>query len=646
MNELQLLLKNACYTMLTILLSMGAWQTITANNSLGKTSQSNELPNIIFFAEPNKPVELFVRTIDGQVDVDWGDGSIQQYNSEYPIVGQATDTVRIYGQAIDSIDCSNAGISSLDISNSEDLEYLLCYNNHLLFSSMPKVDSDITAFEYAPQERVQLLRSFNANLPLDLSSEWIIQNKAGSYSNTQYLWKTKSGNTLVLNVDYTFDKGITRFIEEQADSVYCEMTNGFFPDLVLRTRNVKILPAKPDLTLFGPLFEEFTFWLNPVGGPGEHYVQIDWGDGVRVNTQINSSIVTGIASDTVKIYGKTLRFTAYADSKITYLNTNDNQFIDQITVVNSNIKEFHAKNCPNLRYIDFNDNKTESIDITGSKSIIQLNSVQNKLKAIDLSTNINLEILGLNYNQLEYIDISNNTKLKMAYLYDNNLQEINIDNNQALTSLSVFNNYFRISALPAPRYGMNYSFSPQKLIKMPKKDYLTEESIDLSKELFSIDRDGVIQTTAFKWYAQPYSAYPYLLQKDLDYAEDNGVFTFLSAQTDSVYCQMTNAAFGNQIFQSRKLFISDDTPTGLLDSELAKKDKRLFYPNPVNSTINLNMDYQNLEEIKIYDLNGELVFARSTFNNSVMDLSSLKQGVYLLCISYEGKVYSDKLIKY
>ena len=75
------------------------------------------------------------------------------------------------------------------------------------------------------------------------------------------------------------------------------------------------------------------------------------------------------------------------------------------------------------------------------------------------------------------------------------------------------------------------------------------------------------------------------------------------------------------------------------------------YPNPFNPSTNINVDIPNsgLLNINVYNLNGQLV--SSLINENVYagsysftwDASALTSGLYFVSVSYDGKIYNQKV---
>ncbi|PTB88250.1 hypothetical protein C9994_17935, partial [Marivirga lumbricoides] len=74
-----------------------------------------------------------------------------------------------------------------------------------------------------------------------------------------------------------------------------------------------------------------------------------------------------------------------------------------------------------------------------------------------------------------------------------------------------------------------------------------------------------------------------------------------------------------------------------------------LYPNPANKQINLNVAGQHIVELSIYTSNGQYVKSQSlsgSTENAVIDIQSLKQGMYLLQIKdNKGALRTKRFVK-
>ena len=136
--------------------------------------------------------------------------------------------------------CIENKLKSLDLSANAALVQVKCDSNYLTIASLPLKEVSWTTYLYAPQNRIMLSKlQFDTYEAIDLKNQ---VSRAGTSS--VFTWKTKGGNTLIEGTDYTESSGIFAFLKYQTDSVYCEIINEVFPDLILETsRFVVQLPT-------------------------------------------------------------------------------------------------------------------------------------------------------------------------------------------------------------------------------------------------------------------------------------------------------------------------------------------------------------------------------------------------------------------
>ncbi len=127
--------------------------------------------------------------------------------------------------------CIDNNLTSLDLSANTELVQVKCDSNYLTIATLPLKADNWTTYLYYPQKNIILSkRLFDTNETIDLKSQF---SKAGKSSH--FTWRTISGNFLVEGTDYAESSGIFAFLKYQTDSVYCEITNDTFPDLILET---------------------------------------------------------------------------------------------------------------------------------------------------------------------------------------------------------------------------------------------------------------------------------------------------------------------------------------------------------------------------------------------------------------------------
>ena len=74
-----------------------------------------------------------------------------------------------------------------------------------------------------------------------------------------------------------------------------------------------------------------------------------------------------------------------------------------------------------------------------------------------------------------------------------------------------------------------------------------------------------------------------------------------------------------------------------------------IYPNPVLSTLNIQLDKNSSDfSVIIYDVSGKVIFSEYNFsklNNPTIDVSHLSSGMYLIAVSFQGKIDSRTFYK-
>lgn len=138
----------------------------------------------------------------------------------------------------------------------------------------------------------------------------------------------------------------------------------------------------------------------------------------------------------------------------------------------------------------------------------------------------------------------------------------------------------------------------------------------------------------------------------------------------NLYCQTieyTYDANGNRI--SRSILIEElksqsfsfpvINPKSLQTFEKAMKAEEItseegepeaiVYPNPSKGLINIeitNMPFESQNEMKLYDLSGtELIIKKDFGSYSEMDINRFKDGIYILQIRINEKIFDFKVIK-
>ncbi len=98
-----------------------------------------------------------------------------------------------------------------------------------------------------------------------------------------------------------------------------------------------------------------------------------------------------------------------------------------------------------------------------------------------------------------------------------------------------------------------------------------------------------------------------------------------------------------RIYTTKRLSIPDIT-VGIYSAGEDPFDVRLF-PNPANDFFYVNCENINEDlEVEIFDLTGRLVLNKKINSNDIVDIETLKAGIYIITIKSKNKLYTHKLI--
>ncbi|MDO6760477.1 T9SS type A sorting domain-containing protein [Tamlana sp. 2_MG-2023] len=81
-----------------------------------------------------------------------------------------------------------------------------------------------------------------------------------------------------------------------------------------------------------------------------------------------------------------------------------------------------------------------------------------------------------------------------------------------------------------------------------------------------------------------------------------------------------------------------------LSVEEASVNGFAIYPNPANDILNIKSNNLQISAVSIYSLLGKSVYQNNQFSGSIIDLSSINRGVYILKIEASGRTFSKKLV--
>lgn len=326
-----------------------------------------------------------------------------------------------------------------------------------------------------------------------------------------------------------------------------------------------------------------------IGLATEGTVQIDWGNGEKVTSEVipafdgwNQVDVSGTVSGDgkVKIYGDNIVFfecssredgaqvlsldvtkaTALKDltantNKLTAIDLTKNTELEKLTIYSNQLTSIDISKCTKLTTLDIKNNLLTAIDITKNQALQYLTINENKFAGeLDLSTNPALRnVYALNM-ELNSVKIGNNTASKPLFSLNNNkltsidasgIQDagnatLNLIGNQLteiklpsakMSILRISKNNFTLATLPAPTVAKTFTYAPQN-------DYVIAESYKVGDVLDLSSQTSATLNTQFAVYKSDKTA----LTEGTDYTVADGKITFLTAQ-EAVYVTMSSALY-------------------------------------------------------------------------------------------------------
>lgn len=358
-----------------------------------------------------------------------------------------------------------------------------------------------------------------------------------------------------------------------------------------------------------------------IGLATEGTVQIDWGNGEKVTSEVipafdgwNQVDVSGTVSGDgkVKIYGDNIVYfecssrvdgaqvlsldvtkaTALKDltanaNKLTSIDLTKNTELEKLYININQLTSIDISKCTKLTTLNIEENLLTAIDITKNQALQTLRISQNKFAGeLDLSTNpalkyvyaLNMDLnsvkignntaskpyFSFNYNKLTSIDASgiNDAKNATLLLIGNQLTEIKLPSAK-MSILRISKNNFTLATLPAPTVAKTFTYAPQN-------DYVIAESYKVGDVLDLSSQTSATLNTQFAVYKSDKTA---LTEEGTDYTVADGKITFLTAQ-EAVYVTMSSALYskftGTSIYKTTVTKVEGSTGINAITAQGVK----------------------------------------------------------------------------
>ncbi|RPH32500.1 MAG: T9SS C-terminal target domain-containing protein [Bacteroidales bacterium] len=617
------------------------------------------------------------------IQVDWGNGILTNYIIS---IGESTpsstitgSTIKIYGIGIAKLllysnnltdlditrvlelrelTCYSNQLSSLDVSKNIALTILLCNSNQLSILDISKNieleqfwchSNQLISLDVSKNTKLKSLLCNNNNLTtLDISkninliSLWCYGNAITSLNiqNNTALENLICAGNPISNLDVSNNIALKELWCESnrltslnlskniaLTSLRCLVNNLTTLDV---SKNIMLKVLWCNSNLLSTLDVSKNTALTDINCEGNQITALD----VSKNTEI-----TNLDCES---------------NKLTALDVSKNTGLTKLICSYNQLATLDVSKNIALATLWFDYNQLTTLDVTGNTVLTNLNCESNKLTSLDVTQNNSLTQLLCSFNKLTTLDVSKNTALTSLYCYSNQLTALDVTKNTALTTFSgssnrlaaldlsmntaltyvdCKSNLFNFVTLPIKQTAWTtYTYSPQTAMVLPKKNYALSETIDLSSQ---ITANG--NTTSYIWKTKGGTT----LTSGTDYSVTNGITTFLKVQTDSVYCQMTNATFPSLTLSTTNVKVTQ-FPTSIDEVSLAIN----IYPNPVKESLNIELN-EIITKVEVYTVLGAKVYEKHGDNTLTMVIpaADFPKGLLIVKVYGANGVMEKKILK-
>lgn len=562
-----------------------------------------------------------------------------------------TDINLGYCACLKSFKASNNQLLSIIMPEVNVLEYFACDNNKFTLATLPtrgNIPED--SFIYAPQADYQIATKGPCT---DLSSQNIINGV-----QTTFTWKDNNGRVLTEGIDYSITNGLTRFINTNAGTIYCEMSNSKFPafigENIYKTTPIEVagMPTN-EVASFQTINEGDSVTLSLAAAKAGTAIYFDWsgdnnvtqytlGDSYRIfgaTTQGNKTVkvYTYEPTDEITVFSMSgAKLSSFDGSKLTdAINVSiynaglsdiklpQSSALKELALEGNNFSEFDLSKYPYLTIVSLSNNNLSTIDFSNNKELQVASASYNQLTDVKLN-NSNLWALYLDKNNLTQIDLSGAPNISQLSLSHNMLESINVDALPNLRVLALNNNKLTFKTLPQNKstYSVYYYNNQANIDVVASEDGV----IDLSDQ-------ALVGTTntVYRWFLDvPVINEEGNLEGEelilgTEYTLDNGVTKFLK-DFEGVMCVMTNAALPN-IYLCTNLM---DVTAGVecVMSDLAKS---IVFVEGNNITIKSSIENSTANLVTI---NGSVINSTSVVDG-IATFNNIEKGIYIVTIGNE-----------
>ncbi|MCD9583527.1 InlB B-repeat-containing protein [Tenacibaculum maritimum] len=307
-----------------------------------------------------------------------------------------------------------------------------------------------------------------------------------------------------------------------------------------------------------------------------------------------------------------------SNNKLASLNIGSNLVLEELYVDNNQITNLDTSNALNLIKLAVNSNQISTIDLSKNLDLKDFSCSNNQLTELSTIHNKNLEWLLCKNNQLTNLDLSGMRNLVVADCSNNQIADLTISNTPKLKDLSCA--YNQLNSLD--------------LSKIPSLDRLDCNDNKISELDFSSNKNLTSVACSNNLLVKLNIKNGH--NENINYVSIWGNSDLACIQVDDENA-IPNSWHKDAIAQ----YSTNCNATAGIDDVFTSKLS--IYPNPVNGILRILSPYQDIENVRIFNMVGQKILQTDQLT---INCNELSKGVYIVKIkSTDNKTGVKKFIK-
>ena len=307
-----------------------------------------------------------------------------------------------------------------------------------------------------------------------------------------------------------------------------------------------------------------------------------------------------IGSDTMRIYGDIAGIYITTHELNREVDANNNPGLIQLHISAANLRDLRISNCTNLLALSCGNITYPNIDLSSLTELDQL-FLYGNIDSLDLSNQTKLTHLRFQGKSLKTIDVSHLKELSTLDFFGSSIENIDVRGLNKLNSITCFYTEMSTAAYDS------------LFCALPETDcgIITVYNINTPPRLY----DTIIATNSDNAVAKGWKVY----------------FDTRTGLSGGYEHAVTYGTF------DCSLIGIDDIVLDITEAEI--------YPNPVTDKLNIETRDKVLT-LEVFDALGRRVIFKAPNQTSIgLDISTLKQGVYILKLQTKQGIGSYKIVK-